>query len=94
MHPLVSYIYFVPYSAVTYGLLHSPLWNTHVHMDITYIYVHITHTQTCSNYSARTWGKVRKVHQKSPSVCQFSMTCLIILMLATDFYFLMMREMN
>lgn len=38
-------------------------------------------------------GKVSKGNQKSPSECQFSMTCLIILMLAKDFYFLM-REVN
>lgn len=38
-------------------------------------------------------GKVSKGNQKFPSECHFSMTCMIILMLAKDFYFLM-REVN
>lgn len=38
--------------------------------------------------------KVRKHHQKSPSEYQFSMTGLIVFVLATGFYFSVVKAMN
>lgn len=45
MYPIASsYIYSAQFLAITYALLHNPLWNIHVHMDIRHIYAHMTHT--------------------------------------------------
>lgn len=57
MYPIAfTYIYSAPFLAVIYALLHNPLWNTHVYMDIRHIYAHMT-TQTCSSFSARFSGE-------------------------------------